>query len=79
MVGFPAAQQVIISGVDTTSVRVTIPNAATTLREITVVAPSSGGNAAIDCSGLGAAQLCVLKNVVVLGDGGTGPGILGSG
>ena len=78
LVGHPAAQAVILAGADTTSVRVTFADSAT-LREFTVVAPSSGGNAAIDCTGLGAAELAVLNTVVVLGDGGTGHLIEGAG
>ena len=78
VVGFPASQNVILSGADTTSTRVTISDTAT-LREITVVGPSTGANPAIDCTGLGLGELAVLKNVVVRGGGGTASGHLVAG
>ena len=78
VVGFPAAQQVIISGANTTDTRVTMSDTST-LRELTVVAPSSGSAPAIDCSGLGAGELAVIGNIVVQGAGGSGPLILGAG
>jgi len=76
--GFGFAQNVIIAGADTTGTRVTI-NGTGTLREITVVGPSSGANPAIDCTGLSVAELAVLFGVVVIGGGGTGSGIKGAG
>lgn len=78
LTGFPNAQAVIISGADAASTRVTMPDTST-LREITVVGPSSGANPAVDCSGLGVGELGVLNTVVVQGNGGSGPLILGAG
>lgn len=80
ILGFPAAQQVVIAGADTTSTRVTFAGTGT-LREVTVVGPSSGSNPAIDASGIGAGELAVVFNSVIQGGGGTntGPGLKGAG
>lgn len=78
LVGYPAAQNIIIAGSDDTSTRV-VMNETSTLREVTVKGPVSGDNPAIDMSGLSASELGVLFNVVLIGSGGNGPGILGCG
>lgn len=76
MFGFPAAQNVVISGADTTSTRVTFGASATssTLREVTVQTPSSGTNYAIDVSATIAGSLTVLGTIAIQG-GGAGHGI----
>lgn len=79
IIGYPAALNVIISGADTTSTRVTFSSAITsaTFREITVVTPSSGTNYAIDCNATLAGTLSVIYNVVIQG-GGAGHGVRAS-
>lgn len=75
LIGFPDSQNVVISGADATSTRVTM-NPTTTLREISVIGPSSGANPAIDATALtGPADLGVLFTVVVRGGGGAGNAI----
>ena len=78
--GTPNGQNVIIAGADTTSSRV-ILNKTGTLRELTVVGPSSGTNPAIDCSGLPGGNLAVMFNCIVQGGGAghTGPLVRGAG
>lgn len=76
--GNTGAQTVVIAGADTTSTRVTLAGSST-LYGATVVAPSSGGNPGIDCTGLAALKIAVLNSVVVQGAGGTGPLIKGAG
>lgn len=76
--GFPNAQNVIITGADTTGTRVTLSQTGT-LRELTVVGPSSGANPAIDCTSLPAGNLGVLVDVVCQGANGSGPLVKGAG
>lgn len=78
VIGAPLAQQVIISGADTTSTRVTFAGTGT-LREVTVLAPSSGRLPAINASGLVAGAFAVVFNVAIVGQGGAGDGITGAG
>lgn len=79
IVGYPAAQNVIITGADTTSTRITLTSAvtSTTLRELTIQTPSSGTNYAVDCSATPANALVVLYTLVIQG-GGAGHGIVAS-
>ena len=74
LVGYPAAFAVVIDGADTTGTRVTLNNGST-LREFTVVGPSSGANPCIDASAV--TTSCVLFTVTTQGGGGTGPMIDG--
>lgn len=67
--GFPNAQNCIITGSSASSTRVIMTKTAT-LREMTVTSPAEGSNNAISCS-LGAGQLGILFNVVVVGGNGT--------
>ena len=77
--GFGFAQKVIISGADTTGTRVTFAGTGT-LREITVIGPSVGSNAAIDATALAGGENVVLYNVSVVGGGSaTSSGIKGAG
>jgi len=80
VVGYPAAQSVIITGSAPTGTRV-LMNDPGTLREVTVVGPESGVAPAIDASGLGAGELSVLFNVSLRGGGAshTGPLVRGAG
>jgi hypothetical protein len=77
VVGTAPAQEIIISGADATSTRVTFAGTGT-LREITVVGPSAGANPAISCN-LAAGKLGVIFAVVVQGAGGTGAGVFKAG
>lgn len=77
LVGYPASQQVIISGSDTTLPSVTMTNTST-LREVTVFGPTSGTGPAIDCRNLILNNLVVIFGVVVIGRG-AGCGIQGAG
>lgn len=79
IIGYPAAQNVIISGGDTTTSRVTFTSSCTsgTLRECTVYTPSSGSNYAIDCNATNAGTLMVLFNIAIVGAG-AGSGVRGS-
>ena len=76
--GYPNAENVIIAGSSTTSTRVLL-NEASTLREVTVMGPSSGANPAIDATGLSALEIGVLQDVELIAAGGTGPLIAGAG
>lgn len=78
IIGSPLAQEVVIAGADTTSSRVSFAGTGT-LREVTVVGPSSGSNPAIDATTLGVGKLAVLFNMVVQGGGGDGDLIAGAG
>lgn len=78
VVGWPTAQNVIIAGSDDISVRATMSQSST-LREVTVVAPSLSDDPAIDASGLPADNLAVLYNIVVQGNGSNSSLIKGAG
>lgn len=79
IIGYPAAQNVVITGGDTTSNRVTFTINATsaTLRECTVYTPSSGTNYAINCNATPTGSLIVLYGIALVGAG-AGNGILSS-
>lgn len=70
LVGFPAGFAVQITGADTTSTRVTM-GVGCTLRDFTVVGPSSGANPAITTNN--ATGNNILFTVTCTGAGGTGP------
>lgn len=74
VIGTTPAQDIIIAGADTTSSRVTILGTGT-LRECTVIGPSSGSNPAIDVTAASAANLIVIYTVVLVGGGGSGNAI----
>ncbi len=74
VIGYPAAQNIIISG-SGAGTRV-VMNDTSTLRECTVIGPDSGDSPIVDMSGLAANELGVLSTVVVQGRGGSGAGVL---
>ena len=75
--GFLFGQQVIIAGSGTTA-RVTFTGSGI-LNSVTVQAPSSGTNPAIDATGLALSDMAVLENIIIHGTGGSNDGIKGAG
>ena len=75
VLGAAVSQSATITGSDTTGVRVTLVGNST-IKNMSVIGPSSGTGPTIDASGIASGKLAVAIETVILG-GGAGKGVLG--